>query len=184
MRCPPPRNFRPARDVQTAKLSPRPHFIKQSRPRGRKAEGLRYERKVGIYLEEHFEDRYVLGPWFEFTTAYSGSVFLHCQPDFLVFDIRRGTITVGEVKLKHTSDAWFQLRQLYVPVVRHVFGPTWDYRVVEVAKIFDPDTLFPEAYTLIRDINDVERRADNVFYVHVWWAKGVKLERQRKKRSR
>ena len=168
MRCPPPNNFRPARNVRTAELADRPDFVKPARSHGAKADGRRYERKALKYLEEVFPERIVPSPWFVFTTEYSGCVELFCQPDALVFDPRQGIITVVEVKLRHTSNAWWQLKELYIPVVRAVFGSAWEYRPIEVVKSFDPHTKFPEKFELIRDVRDIELPNVTSFHVHIW----------------
>ncbi|MFQ5741977.1 MAG: hypothetical protein ACE5HV_00130 [Acidobacteriota bacterium] len=67
--------------------------------------------------------------------------------------------------MRHTSDAWWQIRKLYEPVLRSVFGPDWDYPVLEVVMWFDPDTPFPEILCFARHPHEVPAQA---FGVHIW----------------
>jgi len=149
--CPPPNNFRPAGEFEHAELAlTAPPFIRNVRRRGRRAQGLKYERKGHEHFEKLFPQSYVPGPWFRlwpFRTAHP----LWCQPDGLLLDLRASRITIIEFKLKHTSDAWWQTRKLYEPVVRYVFGPDWNYSICEVVRWFDPDTAFPERFSFTKD---------------------------------
>lgn len=163
-RCPPPKGFVHAMNVTFARACGRPHSIPIPHAgKGARGDGIRYERKGHDYVEGVFPDRYKPSPWFDYTNGAKGSHY--CQPDGLVLQPRRGTILICEFKLKHTSVAWWQLRRLYEPVVRKVFGPIWKYRVVEIVKWFDPHTAFPERFELVDSLHDIR---DSKFYVHVW----------------
>lgn len=151
----PPKRFKPAGVVDWVKFSPTPPpFITNKRSYGRRAEGIRYEKKVHNCLLERFEDSYVPSPWFTF-----GEVGVSrprwCQPDGLLFDFAAGQITIVECKLQHTSDAWWQLKWLYLPVIAKAFpGTHWKYGLIEVTKWYDPATAFPEKVKLRADIGD------------------------------
>lgn len=119
------------------------------------------------HLEEVFSNKVILGPWIKFTSKGRERP-LYCQPDAIILDIRRGTITVVEIKIKHTSDAWWQLRRLYTPVVQHIFGEGWTYIVLEIAKWFDPHTRFPEEFTFVDDLASVTGLSSEAFYLHLW----------------
>jgi hypothetical protein len=56
-----------------------------------------------------------------------------------------------EIKYQHTADAWFQLRELYSPVVAQALGPAWRLALLEVVKWFDPAAFFPERIALCPD---------------------------------
>ena len=129
---------------------------------------MRYEHQAKEYLSEKLGDAFVPGPWFRFQSravAGAQTQLLWCQPDGLYFDFRLGRITIIEIKLRHTSDAWYQVRRLYQPVVQRVFGALWDYTVVEVARWFDPATPFPEH---IRMLPNVAEAPLEMFSVHRW----------------
>lgn len=86
---------------------------------------------------------YTQGPWLEFENE-SGRRW--CQPDGLLVCAANRAVTVVEVKYRHTSDAWWQLWRLYIPVVRILYT---GYLVngLEIVKWFDPQTAFPAPFT-------------------------------------
>jgi hypothetical protein len=92
-------------------LAGRPGFIPESRPRGVKALGKRFEDAV------EGEIGGVRGQWFEFEDA-NGLGW--CQTDFI---LRRGDLLVVlECKHTWTPDGFRQLHGLYLPVVERWSG--------------------------------------------------------------
>lgn len=175
---PRPRKFVPAGEVAQAVLEFNPPFnlVKPKRRTGRKADGLRYERKVQERLTGLYPDQYVESPWLRFRERNCQRYRL-CQPDGLLIDIRRGKITIVEIKLSHTAYAWWQTRQLYEPVVKALFGNSenpgrWKFAICEIVKWYDPDVVFPERYTLISDPCGV--LPDHIG-VHIWGGRGPVL---------
>ena len=173
--CPPPRRFRPAGNVVEAEFASRPPFTINKRTRNKaRADGIRYERKAHAYITEKWSDECVIAPWIKFTSQNSPKSrgrTLWCQPDALIVDLRRGEITVIEIKLKHTSDAWWQVRRLYTPVVKHIFGEHWTYRALEITKWFDADTKFPERFDFLDTLSELPQREASKFLVHIWSGK-------------
>lgn len=168
--CPPPsrNDFRPAGEVLHAELTSRPVFIPVPRGSRRSAQGrgVRYERKAQNYLTE-LTDYYIQSPWFKFYSRGAARA-LYCCPDGLLVNPSRGVITIVEIKLKHTADAWWQVRNLYEPVVRHFFQTPafdWRYAFCEVVKFLDPSTTFPEDYSMVPDPDTI---VPNRWGVHVW----------------
>lgn len=94
-------------------LAGRPKCIPACRPRGAKAEGLRYERSLArrLPLADH-------GKWFQFEDA-AGPGF--CQPDLLV-TLPGGRVAILEVKYSWVPEAHLQVSGLYVPVVERALG--------------------------------------------------------------
>lgn len=164
--CPPPRNFRPAGRLREVRLELRtPGFVKPRKVSGVRAAGISYERKCQAMLMEAFPLNYVQGPWFSFFIEGQHKL-QYCQPDGLLIDIKQGLITIVEIKLRHTTDAWWQTRHLYVPVVGKLFGDKmWKYSIIEVVKWFDPDVVFPEKFQMLRDISHTR---PGEFGVHIW----------------
>lgn len=116
-------------------------------------------------LEEEFGELYVRGPWLQFQSADAESPRF-CQPDHLVFDPVDRAIYIIESKLKHTPEAWWQLRHLYTPVLAGLFPPQlWKFRVVEIVRWYDPAITFPERVTLIPHVLAV---GAGEFGVHIW----------------
>lgn len=161
----PPRSFRAANDVQWAAFSAKPPpFIRPPRVKGARAAGLRYEAKAQQHFQALWGEYYVPGPWFRFGDG-QGKV-RWCQPDGLLFLPYTGKIIIVEMKLQHTSDAWWQTKWLYMPVLYKIFPPRlWDYACCEVVKWYDPATLFPEQVRMLP--NPAEARSDQ-FAVHIW----------------
>ena len=91
---------------------PRPENLPKGRPRGAKAEGLRYERLVCSRLEQGKP-----GLWWEFEDQ-NGHGF--CQTDLVLFGPTQ--VLVVEVKLSATDAAWKQLGKLYLPVLGMALG--------------------------------------------------------------
>ena len=163
--CPPPRGFRDPGRISWAIPSTSPPFARRPRPTGRRAQGIRYERRAHAYLTERFGQRYVPSPWFSFSPLGDGGGTRWCQPDGLLFDIQKGRVTVLEIKYQHTADAWWQLTRLYLPVLRAALGNEWELLRCEVVKWYDPATLFPEAPVMTHRI---ENLGATEFGVHIW----------------
>ena len=167
MICPPPKRFKPAGELLWAEFSPTaPDFSKKKRRTGRRRQGMLYEKKGHGHLTDLYGERYVPSPWLRFTDTISDRA-RWCQPDGLLIEPERGVITLVEFKYQHTSDAWWQLRQLYEPVVGFLFPhDRWELRVCEVVKWYDPATLFPERVRMIPEIHSLQSSKE--FGVHIW----------------
>jgi hypothetical protein len=132
---------------------------------GKRREGVLYEDKVQAHFTSLFGKAYIPSPWFTFWSAAETKARF-CQPDGLLFDPLGKTIWIVEAKLKHTSDAWWQLRYLYTPVIAAIFSPQiWEIRVCEVVRWYDPAVTFPERVALVPQILAVQ---PNEFGVHIW----------------
>ena len=143
-----------------------PKFIKSGRRRrGAKGVGLRYEAKVQDFLGAEF-DGYIPGPWFKYRTSDEPSRTNYAQPDGIIVDIERGQITICEMKYRHCAEAYFQLVDKYLPIVRKFFNNSeiWTYATVEIVHWYDCAVAFPTQVTL-RD--DVARVRPNELAVHV-----------------
>lgn len=165
MNCPAPLAFHPAGNVVFAELAGKnPPFIRQRRYSGRRAEGVRYERKVQKMLLEAFPETYVPSPWLRFRSEDSEKA-RWCQPDGLIINFETGIINIVEVKYSHTSDAWWQTRKLYAPVLRAIFpAALWCFQFCEIVKWYDPAIAFPEAVELAAE---PDKRSDR-FKVHIY----------------
>lgn len=135
------------RNVTWAEFSTwEPSFIdmaRRNRSSGAQAHGIRYERKAQAYLTTFCAGSYVPSPWFRYC-VHNHPHWHYCQPDGLIFDFNRNLITIVEIKLGHSLRAWRQIRNLYEPVVCHVFGKQWGYAACEVTSYHDPSVVFPE----------------------------------------
>ena len=92
--------------------------------------GQRYEREIQRLLRDDLE-LYYPSPWF----LYNGKKY--CQPDGIMVDLSKGLLVIVEIKYKHCLKAWQQLHGLYRPVVRKVFSPDWDLKLLEICKTYE-----------------------------------------------
>lgn len=106
------RSKRKIEGLRWAKSCARPKCIPRSRPRGVRALGKRYEAAVAKQLK----GQGVAGQWFEFEDDNGHG---YCQVDFLLKEEK----AVLEVKLTEVEAARQELRDLYIPVLRYIYGP-------------------------------------------------------------
>lgn len=135
------------------------------RLRGARRLGKNYERDVLTYLGQLFPDTFIASPWLLFQTKSEGAKPQWCQPDALVMDIARLRLTIIEVKYRHCAAAYWQTKNLYSPVLRHILGKNWQFRFLEVVKWYDPAEYFPVDPILVSDpaLPPAEK-----FGVHIW----------------
>ena len=137
----------------------------QVRPSGaRQRQGLKYEASVHQKLEQTFELSYFPGVWFKYEGP--GDDIRYCQVDGLIVSSSRRCITLVECKYSHTPDAYWQMENLYVPVLRAWLRDAgeWSISTVEVVKWFDPATACPRKPVLRADLRDVK---PNEFAIHI-----------------
>ena len=157
-----PQGFKPAGRVVAAEFCEQPQLRRQAYT-GRRPLGVKDEKGVQAFLERAFPTRYVASPWIKFFVA-GASKWRWCQPDGLLIDTQAGWITVVEVKYNHTSDAWAQLKLLYLPVLQAIFpAKLWQFDCCEVGKWYDPAVVYPEPVVLAHDIT----MRHQAFKVHI-----------------
>ncbi len=101
-----------------------------------------------LFLERFGATKYLPSVWFQYQKI--GQRLAFCQTDGLLLQYKQRRILIIEVKYKHTPDAYFQLEDKYVPVIRKIL-PGWDICTLEVVKWYDPSTQFPTKVTLRDD---------------------------------
>jgi hypothetical protein len=99
------------------RLQSRPDCIPCGRPRGTKAQGVKYEEALAAL--PHFAAA-LRGVWFEFSDA-SGNGFAQLDFLFSACGAPFGTV-VAEAKLTWTPTAYLQLRKTYFPLLRALTG--------------------------------------------------------------
>lgn len=160
-RPPPPAGFHPAQSIQHAEFTS-PPALRRHRYTGRRLQGIKYERKVHEYLEAIYGGLYVRSPWLRFL---ADGKWRWCQCDGLLFMPVEGRIILIECKYQHTTDAWWQIRHLYGPVLRHIFpAHLWKLEACEVVKWFDCSVQFPERVVLANEIS----MPNDAFKVHIY----------------
>lgn len=107
-----------------------------------KKRGITFERQVRKELSARFDSEFRGATRFHFSDESGGRI---CELDAAL--VRPTDVVVCEMKLTHTSAAWFQLRKLYEPVA----AAWWKrpVRCLEIAKHVSLGPQFPEAYELL-----------------------------------
>lgn len=149
--APPPRGFKVVTHVDWVQHSARPPpFLRQRRRRrGSRRAGELYEAKVHTELTSRYGGGYVPSVWWRFSD--NGEI-RWCQTDGLLFRPLERCITILEIKLQHTPDAWWQVKHLYYPVLKKAFPEDiWSFNFCEVVKWYDPAIVFPEYHHLAAD---------------------------------
>lgn len=173
---PPPNNFRPATNVQWAELTTTPSFAKihetvggksPIKRKGVRADGLRYQAKVNKHLSTLFGDKYIAEQWVHFL---SDGKEKYCQPDG--FMLLHDCLIITETKLSHTANAWWQLKHLYLPVLRKIFSEVREVKLIEIVKWYDPHTKFPERFDFIEMESLLSSLPQGELFVHVWKGRG------------
>jgi hypothetical protein len=82
----------------------------------------------------------------------------------LLFQPKQQKVLIIEVKYKHTVDAYWQLEDKYVPVMRSIFRD-WEISTLEIVKWYDPSTSFPVEVKLQKHILNSK---PSEFGVHIW----------------
>ena len=143
-------------ELRSGRFIKRPSFIRKiNRTKGSKRAGELFEEKVHVELRKKFRDRYVSGAWIEYDGDLCGIKV--CQPDGIIFDFERGIITVVECKLSFTADAWYQLNELYIPVLRVMFPEDlWQIRGVQIYKFAAGGVKYPEYPRVVWRFNNFD----------------------------
>lgn len=164
----PPKGFRSAEGLRSAWIAPEGPFGRGPSPlRGTPAQkaGIRYERKVAEHVREQYVN-YTVGQWWGFVDRAGYRRW--CQTDgFLMTP--EGAI-IFEVKVRGVPDAYFQLHQLYRPVVQRALPGVKIVALVMVCKHFDPMVRFPEEPEHLSDIalHSLSKPTRPVWSVYTW----------------
>lgn len=110
------------------------------------------------------------GPVFAFTGVENGRMRSgRAIPDFILIDFSLSWILIGEVKLRHSADAWYQLNNFYIPIVRRAL-PGFYVSGLEICKYYDPDVRLPERVQFVSkavEVGGLDSRG--VHRLLVWW---------------
>lgn len=141
---PPPPSFRPLRGVprsiNLSTLGEHAYAAKRGSSVAKHA-GLRYEAKIQSALSQLFST-YLPEPQLEFVDDAGWRII---RPDGVLTLPDR--VVCFEIKLQHMPEAWWQLTQLYAPVLAR--GTKRPCQVVEVVRSYDPTMPFQCPTTLI-----------------------------------
>lgn len=115
---------------------------------------MKYEEKVHRIFEDRFALRYFPSIWWKY---YSKDRVRYCQTDGILIDEERKRILIIEIKYSHTSDAFWQVENVYVPVLRKFFERSnFSIATCEVVKWFDPSVSYPKQPNLRESLEAVK----------------------------
>ena len=128
---------------------------RRRKPTAAQLAGLRFEKEALSFLCSSFPGLFVPRPWFRYMVTGENDV-RWCQPDGLLFSPRTGLITIVEVKIRHTNDAWRKLSGLYSAVTGAIFPPhLWQIALCEFTRMYDCAVACQEQPRLHAQVSEV-----------------------------
>jgi hypothetical protein len=163
----PPPNFRIVESPRNVRLDSNPpsFLTAERRYHGAKGRGKAYEKRGLEYLANRYGAFFLPHPWFAYEETGSSKT-LWAQPDGLLFNIPKGRVTIFELKLKHTADAWWQLRKKYEPLLHTWLEGHYHIEVCEMVQWYDGTAEFPENVLLTPEPQDLTKGTLGVFIWH------------------
>src|SRR5690349_13859238 len=163
---PPPMHvhYIPQGSIKEAWRSAEVPYTKRGRKSALHKAGLAYEKRVREWAFTEIAARYSLevSPWFCFIDATEQRHY--CQPDLLL--VAPDRMIVVECKIRWTTDAWWQLRKLYIPVLAVALKKPEDYFVpLCICRSYDPAFPAPEPIALRTGLNVCSASRMNVMLV-------------------
>jgi hypothetical protein len=109
--------------------------LKPPKHKGAIKQGVVYERNVGEFLKLDSEAQSLAwtvndGPWIKYWGKKGGPYW--AQPDFVLMDKEKQRVLIVEVKLTHCANAFFQLENMYKPLLRKILGTDWTINTLEI----------------------------------------------------
>ena len=134
-----------------ATYCPEPGFVscQPNRETAAQAQGRRYEEKALLFLNAWaLSNGYILKPkpWIEYRNLFGQTKY--CQPDALLFSATDDNLLLIEVKLRHTRDAFKQLR-LYKELIASMH-PEFAISPIEICRYYDPEEYKSEVFMEVR----------------------------------
>lgn len=159
---PPPALYLP-QSVVAAWESENPYHGKRSKRTPAQRAGLAYQKRIEKFCTSR-DGQWVVrcGVWYCYCDVNGRRRY--CQPDILLLDHQNRCAVVVEVKLRWTSDAWWQLQRLYIPVLRRALQE-WTLIPLCITKSFDPAIPAPEEVRFCDDLFDSSPGAFNLMVV-------------------
>lgn len=109
--------------------------------------GLKYEQEFLNYLRKTYE-LCLVRPHIHFRDA---GAYRTVIPDAIIWDDH--SYIIIEVKSQHMPEAWWQLNELYIPVLKTHFYHS-RIRGLEVCKKYDPQMPWPGHFVIYNDLED------------------------------
>jgi hypothetical protein len=163
---PKPRGFRPAGRVRIASRVNMARRHPDHIPVNRYKEGLKYEKKALTHLQGEFQNsssHFCIEPCFRFSNGHRSRF---CFPDAILLLPDQLFDVVIEIKTRHTFDGWWQLTQLYRPVVKKALQR--EVKLLEVVRSYDPGVALPEEETRVLDRASDVIGSNAPYNIYIW----------------
>ena len=125
--------------------------------------GLRYERKALKHLAA-LHPNFLEHLPFIFISEGARKTAI---PDGICFAKSLDHLTIIEIKLKHSVEAWQQLNLLYLPVVKRAF-PNHKIKLLEVVRWFEPNLVLPDKTMQVIDVGMHFESNDFDYGIYIW----------------
>lgn len=149
---PPPALYLPQSVVAAWEALKNPYHGKRAKRTPAQRAGLSYQKRMEKYCASR-DGQWIVrcGVWYCFCDVNGRRRY--CQPDILLLDHERKCAVVVEVKLRWTSEAWWQLQRLYIPVLGRALQG-WTLIPLCITRSFDPAIPVPEEVRFCNDLFD------------------------------
>ncbi len=91
----------------------------------------------------------------------------HCIPDAIALNDRGDIVTIIEIKSTHNFNAWNQLHNLYLPVVKAIW-PEKHINLLEICKEYNPGITLPGRSEIVDDLASWVEKAHTSYGVYPW----------------
>jgi hypothetical protein len=125
--------------------------------------GLAYEKKVLTELDLVLPGEFLRQPTFRFNNGRALDEF--AVPDAI--HLLDGVLTIIEIKLRHTADAWYQLNDLYRPIVARAY-PSLHINMLEICRHYDRSVRLPFKPLIVDDLRHFVSRPQDQFGISIW----------------
>lgn len=151
------------RIVSAWEVKESPHGKRAASPSFAQRAGLAYQKKIERFLAPRRPSDWTVYPslWFVYCDDRPGRNY--CSPDFIL-DCGADLLVVVEAKIRWTADAYYQLEQLYLPVLR-VARPRATLVPLCITKSFDPAIKVPMEVRFVSDVFEASPGKFNLQFV-------------------
>ncbi len=127
--------------------------------------GIRYENKARANLGIELENC-TFNPAFRFKPEGGPSEL--AIPDALAFSSKGDILTIVEIKVTHTNQAYRQLNNLYLPIIRAAFPQITCINLLEMCKNYDPTVRLPGHIRIVERLDDFIQNPSDGFGIYIW----------------
>jgi hypothetical protein len=160
---PPMYATRKAGDVSTARLVDFKLHHKSKKLSAAQRLGLAFEKKAIVHLNWELSDEVFAHPTFRFNNGTP--LDQYAIPDALW--VAGKTLTIFEIKLRHTADAYYQLKDLYAPIIAKAY-PGFAINLVEICRHYDRTIKLPGKVTFVDNLKAHCEIPREGFGIYLW----------------